>query len=70
MLLDWLCLNIYLTSEMVKTITVKNEVYRKLLAVKREGESFSDFFERLVMGIEPIETLKRLKGMHRTRRQG
>ena len=70
MLLDWLCLNMYLTSEMVKTITVRDEVYRKFLAVKREGESFSDFFERFVMGIEPIETLKRLKGMHRTRRQG
>jgi len=46
----------------VKTITVRDEVYRKLLAVKREGESFSELFERLVRGREPIETLKRLRG--------
>jgi len=55
-------LNIVLTSSIVKTITVRDEVYRKLLAVKREGESFSELFERLVRGIEPIETLKRLRG--------
>ena len=47
---------------MVKTITVRDEVYRKLLAVKREGESFSELFERLVTGVEPAETLKRLRG--------
>lgn len=47
---------------MVKTITVRDEVYRKLLAVKREGESFSELFERLVRGMEPIEMLKRLRG--------
>lgn len=47
---------------MVKTITVRDEIYRKLLAVKREGESFSELFERLVRGVEPIEALKRLRG--------
>ena len=47
---------------MVKTITVRDEVYRKLLAVKREGESFSELFERLVMGMESVETLRRLRG--------
>jgi len=46
----------------VKTITVRDEVYRKLIAVKREGESFSELFERLVEGIHAIEILKRLRG--------
>jgi predicted CopG family antitoxin len=30
-----------------KTITVKERVYNKLLAMKRKNESFSDLFERL-----------------------
>lgn len=47
---------------MTKTITIRDDVYRKLLRVKREGESFSELFERLVEGMEPIETLKRLRG--------
>lgn len=47
---------------MVKTITIRDEVYRKLLVVKREGESFSELLERLVEGRDPIETLKRLRG--------
>lgn len=47
---------------MVKTITIRDEVYKKLLAVKREGESFSELFERLVEGMDPIEILKRLRG--------
>ena len=57
-----MCLNICFDANLVKTITVRDEVYRKLLAVKREGESFSELFERLVMGVEPVETLKRLRG--------
>lgn len=32
---------------MVKTITIREDVYRKLLAIKSE-ESFSDLIERLV----------------------
>lgn len=32
------------------------------MAVKREGESFSELFERLVEGMSPLETLKRLRG--------
>ena len=32
---------------MVKTITIRDEVYRKLLAIKGE-ESFSDLIERLI----------------------
>lgn len=47
---------------MVKTITVRDEVYRKLLAVKREDESFSELFERLVENTNPVEVLKRLRG--------
>jgi len=46
-----------------KTITVKDEVYRKLLRVKREGESFSDLFDRLVEGTaDSLDTLKKLRG--------
>jgi len=47
---------------MTKTITIRDEVYRKLLTVKREDESFSELFERLVEGVNPLETLMRLRG--------
>ena len=47
---------------MTKTITIRDEVYRKLLKVKRENESFSKMFERLVEGISPTEILKELRG--------
>jgi len=47
---------------MVKTITIRDEVYRELLAVKGETESFSKLLERLVEGTNPIETLKKLRG--------
>ncbi|MEM2135003.1 MAG: antitoxin VapB family protein [Candidatus Jordarchaeaceae archaeon] len=47
---------------MTKTITIRDEVYEKLLWIKREGESFSDLFERLLESMDPIETLKRLRG--------
>ena len=47
---------------MVKTITVRDEVYRKLLAVKGEDESFSELFERLVENANPTGILKRLRG--------
>jgi len=45
-----------------KTITIRDEVYEKLLKVKREGESFSELFERLIEGMDPLETLKKLRG--------
>jgi predicted CopG family antitoxin len=46
-----------------KTITVRDEVYRKLLRVKREGESFSDLFDRLVEGAaDSLDALKKLRG--------
>ena len=47
---------------MTKTLTIRDEVYRKLLKIKREGESFSDLFERLIEGASPLETLKKLRG--------
>ena len=47
---------------MTKTLTIRDEVYNKLLTIKREGESFSELFERLADGSDPyapIETLHR-----------
>ncbi|MDL1957704.1 MAG: antitoxin VapB family protein [Candidatus Desulfofervidus auxilii] len=32
----------------MKTITIREEVYEKLVKLKREGESFSDVIERLL----------------------
>ncbi len=47
---------------MTKTITIRNEIYRKLLTVKDENESFSELFERLVEAVSPVETLIKLRG--------
>lgn len=47
---------------MTKTISIRDEVYRKLLKIKREDESFSELFERLAEGSSPLETLKKLRG--------
>jgi len=47
---------------LTKTISIRDEVYRKLLKVKRENESFSELFERLLEGVSPIETLTKLRG--------
>jgi predicted CopG family antitoxin len=44
-----------------KTITIKKSVYQKLLAMKKENESFSDLFERLSK--KNIETLKKMRGV-------
>ena len=46
---------------MVKTITIRDEVYRKLLSVKRKDESFSELFDRLTESKAPLETLKKLR---------
>ena len=46
---------------MVKTITIREEVYRKLLAVKRKDESFSELFDRLAESKDPLETLSKLR---------
>lgn len=47
---------------MTKTLTVRDEVYRKLLTVKKRDESFSRLFERLVENMSALETLKKLRG--------
>jgi predicted CopG family antitoxin len=43
-----------------KTLTIKANVYQKLLAMKRENESFSDLFERLSKN--NIAILRKLRG--------
>jgi predicted CopG family antitoxin len=47
---------------LAKTITIRDEVYERLLKMKRSDESFSDLFERLADTLDPLETLKRLRG--------
>ena len=47
---------------MTKTITIRDEVYKKLLTVKRKDESFSKLFERLAEGMNPVEILMKLRG--------
>lgn len=43
-----------------KTITIKKGIYEKLLAIKKEDESFSELFERL--SNNNIAALKKLRG--------
>ncbi len=47
---------------MAKTITVRDEVYGKLLTIKGKDESFGQLFDRLVECTSPVETLKNLIG--------
>jgi predicted CopG family antitoxin len=51
-----------MVATMTKTITIRDEVYRKLLKIKREDESFSELFERLAEGANPLDTLRKLRG--------
>ena len=46
---------------MVKTITIREEVYRKLLTIKKKDESFSELFDRLAEIKDPLETLSKLR---------
>ncbi|HMK94129.1 MAG TPA: antitoxin VapB family protein [Candidatus Limnocylindrales bacterium] len=46
----------------VKTITIRDEVYGKLVMIKGKDESFSELFDRLVECSSPMETLKKLRG--------
>ena len=48
-------------SQMVKTITIRDEVYRKLITIKRKGESFSELFERLAECQDSRQTLTKLR---------
>lgn len=47
---------------MAKTITIKETVYLDLIKVKKEEESFSDLFERLIKSATPIEVLGKIRG--------
>jgi len=47
---------------MVKTISIRDDVYRRLAALKRKEESFSELFERLVENRGSLELLQRLRG--------
>jgi predicted CopG family antitoxin len=46
---------------LVKTITIREEVYKKLLTVKKNDESFSELFDRLAESKDPLETLSKLR---------
>ena len=46
---------------LVKTITIRDEVYQKLLSVKRKDESFSELFDRLTESKAPLEALKKIR---------
>lgn len=48
---------------MVKTITIKDNVYKKLIAQKGKDESFSDLFEIVEENLHGgIDALKKLRG--------
>lgn len=47
---------------MTKTLTIRDEVYHKLLVIKREDESFSDLFLRLSEEQNTTQLLERLRG--------
>ena len=57
-------LNIICLERDGKTITIKDDVYKKLIAQKGKDESFSDLFERLVEENlhGGIDALKKLRG--------
>jgi predicted CopG family antitoxin len=47
---------------MVKTLTIRDDVYEKLAAIKGKDESFSQLFERLAERRGSLELLKRIRG--------
>jgi predicted CopG family antitoxin len=47
---------------LVKTVTIRDEVYEKLLSVKRKDESFSELFDRLTECQDSRKTLTLLRG--------
>jgi len=46
----------------VKTITIREDVYKLLLSIKGTNESFSNFFERLIKSRSNIDKIKELRG--------
>ena len=59
-----MCLNIIFVCVigLVKTITIRDEIYQKLLLVKRKDESFSELFDRLTQCKDSQEALKKFRG--------
>ena len=47
---------------MTKKLTIRDEVYAKLVSIEGKDESFSKLFERLMEGQSPSEILKALRG--------
>lgn len=47
---------------MAKTLTIRDEVYKRLAAIKKRDESFSQLFERLMDGSSSLELLTKLRG--------
>ena len=47
---------------MAKTLTIRDQVYDKLVLLKKKDESFSELFERLVEGTASLESLRKLRG--------
>ncbi len=56
-----------MTNQMVivmvsKTITIREEVYKLLVRLKKENESFSDLLERLAKNVNTIDLLEKMAG--------
>ncbi len=47
---------------MVKTITIREEVYKDLMKIKSADESFSVLFERLIKSASPRDVLAKIRG--------
>lgn len=47
---------------LVKTITIRDEVYKKLASAKLKDESFSKLFERLLAETSSVEVITKLRG--------
>lgn len=47
---------------LVKTITIRDDVYRKLAIAKLKDESFSELFERLLSEAGSVEIVAKLRG--------
>ena len=45
---------------MVKTLTIRDDVYERLAAIKGKDESFSELFERLAKRRGPVDRLLNL----------
>ncbi len=47
---------------MAKTITIREKVYNNLVKAKKNEESFSELFERLLKTVTPIDILTEIRG--------